>query len=38
MAVQCAVKLVLAQLREDCDELRRERDDWGREAEKLYGL
>jgi hypothetical protein len=30
------LRLMLAQVRDDRDELRRERDDWRRGAEKLY--
>jgi hypothetical protein len=29
------LKLVLAQVKVDCDQLREERDDWRRKAEKL---
>ena len=30
------LKMVLAQVKEDRNELRQERDDWRREVEKLY--
>jgi hypothetical protein len=30
------LKMVLAQVKEDREELRQERDDWRREATKLY--